>query len=937
MRPPDHQERQRALESQNNLAVTAGAGTGKTRLLVDRFLRKVLVEGVPVERMLALTFTEKAANEMRQRIREKLAEAGRAGGLDRAEIGTIHSFCAHVLREFPVEAGVAPDFKVDEGAIFRRMFDEAWPRWLDRELGPAARRPAKWRDLLSRVDLGTLRELARGLASFAVPLERRGGEEMLRRFALEAAGEAPELAAALEGKAQPPARPRKATRAYADALKLAQDVASLDEPLVGGAVSMVSEFVLEFRRDYLARGYVSFDGMLSLVHDLLRNPAFPDVLRLLREKYVHILVDEFQDTDPLQGEIIQLLAEGPDGRLVPGKLFLVGDPKQSIYSFRGADIVAYQALVERILAEGGEPVVLRTNFRSHAGILDFVNAVFSKAIVENGRLQPGYEPIEAEPGRAPALPGPHLELVLVENAKAGESREVEAEAVADWIASHRHVPYRDVAILFRALTDVTIYIEALRSRGIPFVVEGEKFFYGTTEVIDFVNILRAVANPHDRIAVAGVLRSPYGALKDQDLYARRDSLDYRVNPDLPILRFLARWHDMAGRLSVPDLIDAIFRESCALEIAQAGYHGDQAVANLLKLRLKAAELEAQGGVTLREFLDHARQAIQDLEDEGESPLADETLDAVRILSIHKAKGLEFPVVVLPDLHRRMPQQQKRVVRFDWPTRTLGVRLDGACDAGGAALAHLDRRRQREEWKRILYVAATRAKETLVMLGSADYEAETYLDMMMPELERRARITRRPYRPPSLPPPPPAPEREKPDWEAFVRLWRERERRAEVAEKFTSPTRLERRDGRDDVGPEPRAVEVGLACHAALERIDFKNPRVPEGIDAEAAGILEGFFRSEAFGELAEAEILARELPFVFRRGGRIVRGVIDVVYRRGGKLFVGDYKTDAAVEPEDYTVMREVYTEAVRRVFGEEPAFRLFYLRQGRAVDPVVR
>jgi ATP-dependent helicase/nuclease subunit A len=928
--PGDQAERRKALESNRNLAVTAGAGTGKTTLLVEKILRKVLVDGVDLRRVLALTFTEKAANEMRQRLREKLEAAGKAGGLDRAEIGTIHSFCAHVLREFPIEAGVAPDFKVDEGPVFRRRFDEAWPRWLDRELGPDARRPRAWQEVLARVKLETLRELARGLASFAIPEERGDAEKTLRLFTAEAAREVPELAAALEGREAPPARkPRKAPPLYGIALRLAQDVAARDDKLAARALALVSDFAREFRRDFLAAGYVSFEGMLALTHDLFRNPDFAGVPALLKEKYEYILVDEFQDTDPVQGEIIQRLAEGPDGRLVPGKLFLVGDPKQSIYGFRGADIVAYQALVDRILAEGGEPVVLSTNFRSHAGILEPVNAVFRDVIRENGRLQPRYEPIEPAPGRAPALPGPHLEIVLVEDAGAQESRETEAEAIAEWIDAHRGLPFRDVAVLFRALTDVTLYIEALRSHGIPYVVEGEKFFYGTSEVIDFVNLLRAIANPHDRIAVAGVLRSPYGALKDQDLYARRDAPDYLAAADLPILRFLKRWYEMSGRVSVPELIDAIFRESYALEIAQAGYHGEQATANLLKLRRKAAELEAQGGSTLREFLDGARQAIRELEEEGESPLADETLDAVRILSIHKAKGLEFPVVILPDLHRLSVRADDRVVRFDWPTRTLGVRLDGACDAGGAALAFLDRERRREEWKRLLYVAVTRAREVLVMLGSAQYKPETYLALLMPELERRARVVRRPYRPPSLSPPPPAPEGEKPDWDAFVRRWRERERRSEAAGKFTSPTRLERGDDPEDPPPADRAIAVGLACHRALERLDFAAPRVPEGTDPEAARILEGFFRSAAFGELAEAEILARELPFTFRRGDRILQGVIDVVYRKGGKVYVGDYKTDKMMQPEDYGLIREAYTEAVRRIFGEEPGFQLFYLRHG--------
>ncbi len=937
----DEEERRRAVESAANVAVTAGAGTGKTTLLVSKVLRKVVEEGVPVDRILALTFTEKAAHEMLKRLRDELGKAGKLEGLDRAEIGTIHGFCAHVLRQFPIEAGVAPDFTVDEGAVFRRRFDEAWPRWLDRELGPDARRARSWQEILEKVDLRHLRDLARGLASFAVPEERGDAQETLDGIVWDLSWEFPELAPALAGEAEPPKRLSRGSPRARSGLRLAQDLKRIGRKIVGRAVERVSEFARAFRKEYLAAGYVSFDAMLALTHDLLRGGRFPGVRDLLRERYRCVLVDEFQDTDPLQGEIVQRLAEGPDGKLVPGKLFLVGDPKQSIYSFRGADIVAYQELVDRVAREGGERPVLRTNFRSHGRILDFVNAVFEKAIVENRKLQPRYEAIHPKPGRKPLYPEPSIEAIVVEDASAEESREVEAVEIARWILEHPHIPRRDVAILLRSLVDVPMYLEALRARGIPYVVEGEKFFYRTPEVIDFVNLLRAVAHPHDRIAVAAVLRSPFGGLSDPELYERRKELDYRGESDLAIFRFLRRWHELSGRIGVAELVDAIFTESYALEVSQAGYHGEQAVANLLKLRRKAGELEAEGGCTLREFLEAATEAVRDLEEEGESPLADEALDAVRISSIHKAKGLEFPVVILPDLHRARRPPGEAAVRFDWPTRTLGVRLGEVCDAGGAALAFQEREREREEAKRLLYVAATRAEEHLVCLGSLDAAGDTYLKLLLPELEKRGRVTRVPCVRPPLAAPPPAPGKEKPDWDAFVARWREREKRAAATvEPFTSPTRLEEASrvdrallAREDAPDSGRAADVGTACHEVLEKLDFGAPRVPEGTDPEAAEILEGFFRSEAFRELAGSEILARELPFVIPREGRIVQGVIDVVYRKGRDLFVADYKSDRAMEPGEYGLIREIYSDAVRRVFREAPRFKLLYLRFGRAVE----
>ena len=908
MLPADHEERRKAIESPENVAVTAGAGTGKTTLLVSKVVRKVVDEGMDVTRILALTFTEKAANEMRERVRKELAKAGKLGDLDRAEIGTIHSFCAHVLRQFPVEAGVAPDFQVDEGQAFRRLFDVAWPRWLDRELGPDARRPRQWRHVLEKIDLSDLRELAEGLASFAIPSERKDPADVLKEQMMEAG--------------LPAKKPK------GSALRFARDIEKIDAKLMDRAVALVSGFAEEFRADYLAQGYVSFEGMLALVFELFHSSVFPNVLELLREKFAFILLDEFQDTDPVQGEILQRLAEGPDGKLVRGKLFLVGDPKQSIYAFRGADIVAYDHLVERIEREGGVKAVLRTNFRSHGEILDLVNGVFEEVIVKRGRLQPEYEAIEPEEGRKPKLPAPQLEAILIEDASAAESRTGEAEAIAEWLESHRDLPFRETAILLKALSDVPVYIEALRSRGIPYIVHGEKFFYGTTEVIDFVNVLRAVENPHDRIALAGVLRSSFGALADQALYERRKALEPREDADVKILRLLHRWHGISGRIGVPELFDAVFEEGYALEIAAMGYHGEQAVANLLKLRQKAEELQAQGGCTLREFLEVAARAIREVEEEGESPLADETLDAVAILSIHRAKGLEFPVVILPDLHRRSRAGDDRTVRYDWPSRTLGVRLGDACDAGGAALAYLDRERRREEEKRLLYVAVTRAREAIVFLGSEKHDKNCYLSLLRPKLEKHATVTKRRRRPPSFQSPPAPAEPEQPDWNAFVARWREREKRAAPPERITTATRMEG-EGISDA----RAIHIGLACHAVLEQLNFKAPAVPEGCDPEAAEILKGFFGSGAFGELADAEILARELPFVTRRNGRIVEGVIDLVYRSDGKLFAADYKSDREIEPERHALIRDVYGEAVRRIFKAEPGFKLFYLRHGKSVE----
>jgi ATP-dependent helicase/nuclease subunit A len=969
----DEKDRQDAILLEENLAVTAGAGTGKTTLLIDRVLAQLLVRGRDLRRILMMTFTEKAAGEMRERLEKRLRELadrekwiGRGAEhleerrlealarLDRAEIGTIHSFCAHVLREYPIEAGLDPGFQVDQGDRFDDLFRREWPRWLDTELGKAPPRKDAWKRVLGKISLVEMEAVARALCSFRIPpdaarsmefFERMAGPLADRCAALAAKGPAGNnLTAQLRGLslmlrtgrgdfADDPSKAQKgwgalfdeAHAAAREALPLARARRDSDEALLETSLGLLRDFAARFRQTFTREGWVSFDGLLLLVRTLLADPG---VRADLQARYDFILVDEFQDTDPVQGEIVLGLCE-ENGRIRRGKLFIVGDPKQSIYAFRGADIVSYEDLKQRILSEGGREIFLRSNFRSRETIVNAVNAIFPRIIVRNGPLQPDYVPIDpTEP------PGPEVELALFEEAKAGEVREAEAAAIANRIRESGFRP-GDVAILLKALTDVPILVEALRARDIRYVVEGEKFFYVTQEVIDAVNLLGSVANPGDRIALAGVLRSPVGALDDRTIYEMRGSLDYRKPPPdglEDLWAMLREARERSATTGLSDLLDWLYDRAFLLETAAAGWHGEQAVANLLKLRQSAREFEASTGGTLGAFLQRVRAAMRELEEEGESPLADEKLDAVKILSIHKSKGLEFPVVFLPDLHRQTRGGgDPPAVRFDWKSRALGLRFAEVGDPVEAALARDEELRRREEVRRLLYVAMTRAKERLILSGSADFRPDSFLgilsfagafDVLKPS--RRSVAS-------SAPPPvrPVAPSPARADWAAFHADWVRREMDVPLP-RFTSVTRLEEKAPSRGFS---RGAEIGIACHAALERMDFARPAI-DTPDAEARAILESFLATPAFRELADSEFLARELPFLLPHGDQILEGYIDVVYRRGGRVWVADYKTDAAVEPAKYALARDVYVRAVRDALGLEVAgFKLIYLRHGRVVE----
>ncbi|MEQ1919945.1 MAG: 3'-5' exonuclease, partial [Elusimicrobiota bacterium] len=387
----------------------------------------------------------------------------------------------------------------------------------------------------------------------------------------------------------------------------------------------------------------------------------------LKRRFAAILVDEFQDTDPLQGELLLYLSEAP-GRSssswrevvpAPGRLFVVGDPKQSIYRFRGADIAAYEGFIARLHAGGALACDLTANFRSVPGVVGPVNDVFSRVMRAEAGVQPGYKGIlPAKPEKA----GSGVRIVAVIDpageADAAACQRTEAAWVAGRILSEPSRPLKEFAVLLRSSSALPAFLDAFKRAGIPYAVEIERHFYGAPEVSDLLNLLRALDDPDDRIAVSGLLRSPLAALSDDGLLslARADALDYRKDPPVRSLpederRAAARLFEglrslraRAGRAPLGELVAAALSETRLPELAARAYHGQQTVSNLLKLQRMAAEASESRGATLKDFVAEVQESARESRREGESPLADERLEAVRIMSVHKSKGLEFPVV-----------------------------------------------------------------------------------------------------------------------------------------------------------------------------------------------------------------------------------------------------------------------------------------------------
>ena len=1117
----DAAERERAVAIfDRNLVVTAGAGTGKTTLLVDRLVHLLLRNPEPlrITEIVALTFTNKAANEMKLRLRDRLQsylavrlDREPAGGverktkadveallaryqlskddldgrihdalrnIERSDIGTIHSFAATLLRLYPLEAGVDPQFNEDDGAQFDRLFDERWALWLDQELSLRSPQTDNWKVVLGKVTLDHIKALSKSLAAETVELKRAGENgraipQALKIWLAQLEARAASLSeshpdermneklvraahAVIQAYSRnaPPsssdlseARALLAEKSISRTLKgwsseeigaaqelvrVAKGLCQVDAELTGTLWELLVPFAETFREVFVRQGFISFDGLLIRARNLVRDQV--RVREELKRQYRTILIDEFQDTDPIQYEILLYLAEiqgaaAQDWRkikLTPGKVFVVGDPKQSIYAFRRADIEAYLEVVDKIIkAQDGVECRLTTNFRSNSGILDVVNGAFSMLIQPQDGIQPPYIAIHAAPGRLSAadgqLPTVTLRKIIAdEELNAEKARRLEGESLARWLteeildrtmvlnaAGERvYAKPKDVAILFRKLTDIHDYLEPFRRRDIRYVVEGERHFYAAKEIIDAVNLFRAIENPYDRLALVGVLRSPLGGLTDRQIYDlhRANLLDYRkaesVGKEMHVAtlaelyRLLARLNDETRLLPVGEAINRIFATLPLKLLAACQFHGEQAVANLEKLRQQAILLGREGLTTLKEAIRQLQERVLEVKEEGESVLAEENLDAVRIMSIHKAKGLEFPIVVLAGCHTGTDGRQSTdEASSDWSTGLTGLRVGQLWDLPGLFIAEKTRLRAEEEQKRVLYVAMTRAREHLVLscapsgrkssgsflsmlagsVGAEIEDTEISSSVQIGDGKIAVQVITQNLAAPGQSRKKAKGSKKKPNWRTFIDTWKKRQERYEAAMKqvtFVTPTLLKQQEEENGEIALPRrraglkrepALLVGDLAHRFLQHWDFaadpsslldrvsafaqphlagKTKQNRSNIENELREVARNFSRSAVYAELAESHILGREVPLLMPWNGQIMEGVIDLIYEKNGLLYLADYKTDRIAPDhlrqgaERYRQQAEIYSQAVRQSLGREPAaFKIIFLRLGEAVE----
>jgi ATP-dependent exoDNAse (exonuclease V) beta subunit len=835
--------------------VEAAAGTGKTTALVARVVSLLRSGRTPLSRIVAVTFTEKAAGEMKLRLRAAIEEARSAtedqerGLLDRAlaelevaRIGTIHSLCADLLRERPVEAGIDPQFEVAPDDTAGRLFEQAFEEWYQRALADppegvrrVLRRPpgrdgfgprqvlraAGWKLQEHRDYRGPWRRdpfdrdraldrLVERLAEVGdlAPRADRPDEWLTKhlwqvnrwvaelRSREEAAGRDYD---GLEASLRQLRRLKWQWKGYRarmfDQHLFKSEVIALRDAVKGELDHLLEQcdadlapclhqelWPLIQRYEELKRraGKLDFLDLLHRTRDLLvRDRA---VRHELQQRFTHLLVDEFQDNDPLQTEIVLLLASAhpdesdPDQvQVVPGKLFLVGDPKQSIYRFRRADVAVYHAVKRRLLEQGAEVLHLSTSFRSDPRIQQAVNAAFAPRM--EGGSQAEYVPLEpfraSVPGRpavvalpvpepysnygrmtkwaveksAPDAVGAWVQWLL--NDSGWEVSEPGAEAPVPVQARHVCLLFRRFQTFGKSVTEP--YTRALESRQVPHVLVGGRSFHAREEVLALRNALTAIEWPDDELAVFATLRGPLFAVGDDALLAWRGRFG-RLHPLRPLpddrsevldevagpLQVLAELHRRRNRRPVADTVVRLLDATRAHAALTLWSGGEQTLANVLRVVQQAHRFEAAGATSFRAFVD---QLAADAErgDAGEAPVVEEGTEGVRIMTVHKAKGLEFPVVVLCDV-TCSPVGWNPTRYVDSASRLWAEPLAGCVPV--ELVEHADEvlAEDAAESDRLLYVAATRARDVLVVPAVGDEPCEGWVDplhpVIYPERHRR---------------------------------------------------------------------------------------------------------------------------------------------------------------------------------------------------------
>ncbi len=1036
-----------------NIVIEAGAGTGKTTAIVGEVLRLIVDrEDLAPERIVLMTFTEKAAGEIAERIRGALEELGQAlsdptaasavwpagspdplvvigndersrraiahhlAGIDSLRSQTIHSFCQSLLRSYPIEAGLDPQFKIIEGFERSLLYDQLYDAWVDEEtrLYPTAESVREWetlfehagylfaiRDmvfsLLERRDLlgergyefGDFGEIAGPLAEAVASIrkvQRVAGDdhalrvfEYLRANLLPEAGDADAwidylqpIAASIREANLPRDTVLKEALRY---LRAGDKGRSIRDRLVShraamALVALTRRFVAYLDREKRHLGVADFDDLLLRTAALLDDPV---VLARARSQFDYVFVDEFQDTDRTQARIIRKLVTDATGAWVPGKTVVVGDPKQSIYGFRRADPETYYRLTEEMRRASAEHRIIDRQYRSDPALIDVVNAMFTRIFPDDEHdpnvFRPSYNPVRAarsEPRRALDA---RITLLHTAHDDRADRYFAEAESIAAWITKNRDGGPLDLqrfAILFRRLTKLDDYLDTLERHGIEYVLPPTRLFLDRPAPVDLAAVLRAIAYPFDRGAQISAARTPYFGLTDVEIVEGVTMSEATPGTWSDFAAAIEGFRNAARHRTVSELIDLLIEQRSIERVYDAMPDGPRHLRHLEHLRATALDYDLRAGGSVRQFVDEIQRRRVEPE-EIEPSLADDTQNAVRILTVHAAKGLEFETVILPDLSFSSGSGEGiNCFTVEEPrSLVLAGRAESVSAsfrfAGGDKLKRIAAKREDAEQQRLFYVAVTRAKTDVVFVcNTSDHARNTGffrnlcdalalgrddLERMWPAEGRALRETAvgtvafERFDAPSS----------RPGQAAMRRRLMDDSLQADletgglagaviaapdtVAERLTPGEIAARRAA-------SRNIAAGILLHRFLELWDGRSEpaRLIDRLAAEAAADPEtvdrvrrraaAVSRSPVLQRILRAETVAREMPIRFLEDGAPVEQRIDRLIREGGREIVVDYKSGA---PDPARVARDRqqvarYRDAVRAITGRECGGLVWYI-----------
>ncbi len=1088
LRPPaDQAARDRAVHGRGeNLWIEAGAGTGKTTLLVERILALLTDEAAPLRlsRLAAITFTEKAAGELKVKIRQEIEQRLHAGPdapirqrlvtaleeLETAAIGTLHAFARQLLLELPVEAGVDPHGAVMDEKEFGEFLERTYDEWFDAQIRatpPAA--ALRWylgeREFYERRgDWDWLWKIARHVClNHDVLLDAPPPEAFSLAEAvadLRAAADAA-LAHAHANCTDAADKAFQETAAYAAAAEALPAAAQRDEclaaiaalpkfnlrvgaagkwvlgekdankerrktlremearladvaqdPEVRALFELAREFARHFEQEKRRRGALGFQDLLVRAAEMLRGNK--TARAYFQRRFDALLIDEFQDTDPLQVQIAFFLGEdGPiaarhdEVKLRPGSLVVVGDPKQSIYRFRRADIEIYEK-TKRLLLGAAGPTFITANFRSAPAILQTVNAVFAPLMRYDAALPVSPSYVELHAGRD-AWPEAAGAILLTPNRpfdSAAAARDAEYAAVARWIR-HAHdtglpvwdkdrqttraMQWRDVAILDRRTATFAGLEQALRDAAAPHRIEGGKVYFQREEIAAAVNGLLALENPDDSAALGQWLASELVGFSDDDLLAHvldrpEARLTYAGDASADdigrVLVAMRTLHENRNRDGCLATVRGLFDLVGALPTSFTFPRREVAAANLHKL-LEAARAADQARQTFGEFARAWATMYREQREEADFAITEDADDVARVMTIHRAKGLDWPIVVVIDLAAefKSPGGPPPVLLRRAENR-LAVYLGQAAQTQGyAELKAQEDQFEKAERVRQLYVATTRARDYLVLPLFGRNQANANGELPQPkgylEFLAEARLIDASLQVVDAM----GARFEEIDVDALAsagaprwELPREFDKRAlsATARQSVADYAARRAAGSPPFPPAPAALEfrspsahdeppppaehsagpkMGEAFHALMERLDLADRATWDRSIAETATQyqlspresdllhrwLGHFAKLPSFAQLAGARVW-REIPFSWTDGAGVAySGKLDLLAETAAGLLILDYKIDRfapATMPAHMAYHRrqgEIYRDAVKALTGrDDVTTRFCFVEMGR-------